>query len=81
MEDDLAGAKSLRVMMTYRQDHYSREQANLIADGVQHVFTQFAQHYRWRYRSGGAAARAAGMTLFHSNRKHDFQGDKGCLEP
>lgn len=44
MEDDLAGAKSLRVMMTYRQDHYSREQANLIADGVQHVFTQFAQH-------------------------------------
>lgn len=44
MEDDLAGKKSLRVMMTYRQDHYSREQANLIADGVQHVFTQFAQH-------------------------------------
>ncbi|WP_380692321.1 condensation domain-containing protein [Serratia marcescens] len=44
MEDDLGGAKSLRVMMTYRQDHYSREQANLIADGVQHVFTQFAQH-------------------------------------
>ncbi|MDO7862490.1 LysR family transcriptional regulator, partial [Morganella morganii] len=39
MEDDLAGAKSLRVMMTYRQDHYSQEQANLIADGVQHVFT------------------------------------------
>nr|WP_241427881.1 condensation domain-containing protein [Serratia sp. X10] len=44
MEDDLAGKKSLRVMMTYRQDHYSREQATLIADGVQHVFTQFAQH-------------------------------------
>ena len=44
MEDDLAGKKSLRVMMTYRQDHYSREQAHLIADGVQHVFTQFAQH-------------------------------------
>ena len=31
-------------MMTYRRDHYSREQAHLIADGVQHVFTQFAQH-------------------------------------
>lgn len=44
MEDDLAGKKSLRVMMTYRQDHYSREQATLIADCVQHVFTQFAQH-------------------------------------
>lgn len=44
MEDDLAGKKSLRVMMTYRRDHYSREQAHLIADGVQHVFTQFAQH-------------------------------------
>ncbi|BEM89977.1 hypothetical protein SME46J_44470 [Serratia marcescens] len=44
MEDDLAGKKSLRVMMTYRQDHYSKEQADLIADGVQHVFTQFAQH-------------------------------------
>ena len=80
MEDDLAGKKSLRVMMTYRQDHYSREQANLIADGVQHVFTQFAQLSLaislWR-----RCRRAAGMTLFHSNRKHDFQGDKGCLEP
>ncbi|OKB64675.1 condensation protein [Serratia marcescens] len=43
MEDDLAGVKSLRVMMTYRQDHYSKEQADLIAGGVQHVFTQFAQ--------------------------------------
>lgn len=43
MEEDLAGVKSLRVMMTYRQDHYSAEQANLIADTVQHVFTHFAQ--------------------------------------
>ncbi|CAI0882176.1 condensation domain-containing protein [Serratia entomophila] len=44
MEEDLAGVKSLRVMMTYRQDHYSAEQANLIATTVQHVFTQFARH-------------------------------------
>ncbi|MNC56204.1 hypothetical protein D3C75_1057850 [compost metagenome] len=43
MEENLDGAKSLRVMMTYRTDHYTAQQAELIAGSIQHVFSHFAQ--------------------------------------
>ena len=43
MEENLDGVKSLRVMMTYRTDHYTAQQAELIADSIQHVFSHFAQ--------------------------------------
>lgn len=44
MEENLDGVKSLRVMMTYRIDHYTAQQAGLIAGTIQHVFSHFAQH-------------------------------------
>ncbi|CAI1013459.1 condensation domain-containing protein [Serratia quinivorans] len=43
MEENLDGVKSLRVMMTYRTDHYTAQQAELIAGSIQHVFSHFAQ--------------------------------------
>jgi hypothetical protein len=43
MEENLDGVKSLRVMMTYRTDHYTAQQAGLIADTIQHVFLHFSQ--------------------------------------
>ncbi|MNL71590.1 hypothetical protein D3C87_1967610 [compost metagenome] len=43
MEENLDGVKSLRVMMTYRTDHYTAQQAGLIAATIQHVFSHFAQ--------------------------------------
>ncbi|WP_346827128.1 condensation domain-containing protein [Serratia inhibens] len=46
MEENLDGVKSLRVMMTYRTDHYTPQQAGLIAGTIQHVFSHFAQPAR-----------------------------------
>ncbi|TFZ52539.1 condensation protein [Serratia proteamaculans] len=43
MEENLEGVKSLRVMMTYRTDHYTAQQAELIAGSIQQVFSHFAQ--------------------------------------
>jgi hypothetical protein len=43
MEENLDGVKSLRVMMTYRTDHYTAQQAGLIADTIQQVFLHFSQ--------------------------------------
>ncbi len=43
MEENLDGVKSLRVMMTYRTDHYTAQQAGLIAGTIQQVFSHFSQ--------------------------------------
>ncbi|MGO2441950.1 MAG: condensation domain-containing protein [Serratia proteamaculans] len=43
MEENLDGVKSLRVMMTYRTDHYTAQQAGLIAGTIEHVFSHFSQ--------------------------------------
>ncbi|CAI2480776.1 Uncharacterised protein [Serratia proteamaculans] len=43
MEENLDGVKSLRVMMTYRTDHYTAQQAALIASSIEHVFSHFSQ--------------------------------------
>lgn len=42
MEECIEGVEQLRVMMTWRTDHYRADQAQQIADHIQQVFTHFA---------------------------------------